>query len=53
MGEGAIEIRDRTKGILSKLLDGDKTGKVSKILPSSILDKIKRSILDSPRKIEK
>ena len=42
MGEGALEIRERSKNILSKVLDKDKTGKATKMIPASILDKIKK-----------
>lgn len=42
MGEGALEIRDRSKNILNKLLDEDKQDKISKLLPSELLLKFKK-----------
>lgn len=40
--EGALEIRDRSKHILSKLLDEDKIGKVSKLIPADLLGKFRK-----------
>jgi hypothetical protein len=48
MGEGAIEIREKAKAMLTRLFEEDKTGKVNRLVPPSILDKIrKREMVDS------
>lgn len=34
MDEGALEIRDRAKSLLLKLVENDKQGKLTRIVPS-------------------
>lgn len=42
MGEGALEIRDRSKNLLNRLLDEDKQDKIRKLIPSDLLLKFKK-----------
>ena len=43
MGEGALEIRERSKSLLVKLLTEDKHDKVAKIVPPDVLKKVRKA----------
>ncbi len=42
MGEGSLEIRERTKKVLIQLLDGARGEEVGKMIPPDILSKIRK-----------
>jgi hypothetical protein len=43
MGEGALDIRERTKALLLYVLDSEKpNSKVVKLIPTDIMDKLKK-----------